>query len=310
MAAVRPVLPTDLAALVGSGRVYPNEAVTLDRGTSEESLRRLETAFEQWLSFATGKHTWISVRGATLRGLVSARKRGSRAAWEIDCLIDAAEDEPAVLMSLLDRVVFDAGHAGAEKIFLRVAEDSGVVPIARRCGFIPYATEVILQRDMPCEIGFANDSGLHPRRWIREDAYPTFRLYNRCTPEALRRVEGPTFTEWMAARERIGPRARQWVFSNGDRIDGWVRAAGRGESRRFEIMVAEDDIELHDAMITATLKRFHDQARLSCRTYTFATSLRNRLEQSGFRCADTFALLAKPVTRRVEEPQLAPAILA
>ena len=96
MTSVRTVRPTDLVALVAyDGRVYPNEAVTRDRIGKEMSPHPLETALEQWFSFATGRHTWISVKGATLRGLASARRRGSKAAWELDCLIDAAEAQSA-----------------------------------------------------------------------------------------------------------------------------------------------------------------------------------------------------------------------
>src|SRR6266568_3864603 len=101
----RTVLPTDLVALVSlDGRVYSNEAMTADRVGTQDSPHPLETAFEQWFSFATGRHTWISVKGPTLRGLISARKRGSKLAWEIDCLINAADDDSGVLMSLLDQV--------------------------------------------------------------------------------------------------------------------------------------------------------------------------------------------------------------
>ena len=70
MARVRTVRPTDLVALAGyDGRVRPNEAVTRDRIGTQASPHPLETALEQWFSFATGRHTWISVKGARLRGL-------------------------------------------------------------------------------------------------------------------------------------------------------------------------------------------------------------------------------------------------
>src|SRR5437763_1662541 len=103
MTTARPVRPTDLVALVSfDGRVYPNEAHTWDRlGRATESPRLLESAIEQWFSFATGRHTWISIQGQTIRGVVSARHRGSRLAWEVDCLIVAAEDAEPVALDLL-----------------------------------------------------------------------------------------------------------------------------------------------------------------------------------------------------------------
>src|SRR3972149_11202678 len=139
------VLPTDLVALVAfDGRVYPNEAMTRDRLGSETSPHPLETALEQWLSFATGRHTWISIKGATLRGLASARRRGSKAAWEVDCIIDAADDDRDVLTSLLEKGAADAARAGAENIFLRGPSDSHIVETATRTRFSPNLFEYLI----------------------------------------------------------------------------------------------------------------------------------------------------------------------
>lgn len=312
MAAVRPVLPTDLAALVGSGRVYPNEAVTLDRTGPESSPRPLEAAFEQWLSFATGKHTWISVRGVTLRGLVSARRRGAKSAWEIDCLIDGADDDAAVLMSLLDRLAADAGDAGAEKVFLRVQTDSEVIGIASRCGFVPYTTELVFERpgapDIAQSVGPPAPDGL--RRWTRSDAYDTYRLYNRWTPEPLRRVEAATFDEWRAAREKIGARSRQWALDLESGLAGWLRASAAGDVGRFELMADPSNPELIDVLLDAALTRLQAQPHLCCRTQQFATGLHQRLEDRGFLVAREYALLAKPIAQKVGVPQLVPVVPA
>src|SRR3990170_3074279 len=171
MSVARTVRPTDLVALVSfDGRVYPNEAKTRDRlGRDESGSRPLESAIEQWFSFATGRHTWISVRGATLRGLVSARARGSAAAWELDTLINAAEDDEGVCLSLLDRAVEDAGREGAEKVFLRVLSESPVLVMARRAGFACVATERLYAHQGP--VLMAKGSLPSLRRRSRADAY-------------------------------------------------------------------------------------------------------------------------------------------
>src|SRR5438477_3147328 len=145
----RTVLPTDLVALVSlDGRVYSNEAMTADRVGTQDSPHPLETAFEQWFSFATGRHTWISVKGPTLRGLISARKRGSKLAWEVDCLIDAAEDDSGVLMSLLDQVTEAAGRSGALKVFLRLPSGSFTERVASRCEFAAVRRERTYRRSI------------------------------------------------------------------------------------------------------------------------------------------------------------------
>src|SRR3989337_3285571 len=128
MSRARHPLPTDLVALIAhDGRVYPNEAKTWDRmGARQGGPHPLGTALEQWLSFATGKHTWVSVRGATIRGLISARRRAKRTAWEVDCLINADED-CAVARSLLERMIAGVAKQGAERVFLRVSAESPLV---------------------------------------------------------------------------------------------------------------------------------------------------------------------------------------
>lgn len=317
MTSVHTVRPTDLVALVSfDGRVYPNEAVTRDRIGAETSPRPLEAALEQWFSFATGRHTWISVKGATLRGLVSARRRGSRAAWEVDCLVDAAEDDSSVLMSLLDRLTVDAGRARAEKVFLRVASDSPVIETASRCGFTPYRTEMLMAatgRGGPRPATKANgraagaSGGL--RRWGRSDAYDTFRLYNRWTPEPVRRVEAATFREWLAARERLSSQrsTRQQVYEDGGRIVGWLRFAADTEVGRFDLMSAPESPDVMEKLVTAAHARLHEQSSLFTLVPDFAQGLRAQLQQFGFADSGEFAVLARLTTRPVRVSELAPA---
>lgn len=317
MTSVRTVRPTDLVALVAyDGRVYPNESVTRDRVGTETSAHPLEAALEQWFSFATGRHTWISVKGATLRGLISARQRGTRAAWEIDCLIDAAEDDPNVLLSLLDQVASDAGRAGAEKVFLRVASSSDVLKRACSAGFFAYLTERLLVARGPREAGAhegreasAPGSGQTLRRWSRADAYATFQLYNRWTAEPVRRIEAATFREWLASRERVSPprSTRQSVIEREGRIVGWLRTAAVGEVGRFDLMADPSAPELLDAVIDAALTRLGGQSALLSLLPDFAGGLRERLERRGFEEQGEFVVLARRTAQPVPAPELAPA---
>jgi hypothetical protein len=307
MTSVHTVRPTDLVALVAyNGRVYPNDAITRDRTGTHSSPHPLEAALEQWFSFATDRHTWISVKGATLRGLVSARRRGSRAAWELDCLIDAAEDDPSVLLSLLDRVTADAGRAGAEKLFLRVPAGSDVVPRVCAAGFTAYLTERLLvageERARP-EGSASNEL----RRAARGDAYPIFQLYNRWTPEPVRRVEAATFREWTAARERIAARGtRPLLLEHEGRIAGWLRAAADGELGRFDVM-ADPATEMLDTLIETALERLAKQSMVVTLVPDFAPALAQRLGERGFRAQGEFSVLARRTARPLPARELAPA---
>ena len=307
MSAARVVLPTDLVALATfDGRVYPNEAVTRDRLGTGASPHPIGAALEQWFSFATGRHTWISVRGATLRGLLSARRRGSRLAWELDCLIDAAEDDPGVLLSLLDQAVHDAGRAGAEKVFLRLDARSEVLPAVCRAGFTRYLGEELYEgAGAPAaDRGAASRLGLRRRRL--EDRYPLFQLYNAAVPESVRRVEAATFREWLAAQERVSApgRASQLVLERKGRLVAWVRVSSDGDTGRFDLLVHPSERELED-LLAAALTRLGRSRRLYALLPEYAEGLGRRLARLGFRKTGEYALLVRRTVVPVKVAELA-----
>ena len=311
MTNVHSVRPTDLVALAAfDGRVYPNEAVTLDRTGAASPPHLLEAALDQWFSFATGRHTWISVKGATLRGLASARRRGSKAAWELDCLIHAADDDSGVLMSLLDQVAADAGDAGAEKVFLRVASDSAIAKTAARCGFTPFLVETLMaaqdrRNDEEKQEGSDDRLRGRMRRWRRADAHATFRLYNVWAPERVRRQEAATFREWQAARQRLSPPrgASQRVLEQEGRVAGWLRTAAVGELGRFDLMADPTMPELLDTLIDAALRRLSEQSSLLTVVPEFAPGLAERLQRRGFAEQARFLVLARRTTKTLRLPR-------
>jgi hypothetical protein len=316
MTVARTVRPTDLVALVSfDGRVYPNEAKTRDRlGREESSPSPLESALEQWFSFATGRQTWISVRGSTLRGLISARRRSSNAAWEVDCLINAAEEE-SVCMSLLDRVSEEAGRGGAEKIFLRLAAASDVVPIVRRTGFVPCVVEnrfahegpVSAERpDRPARLRRAGPA-LSLRRRSRADAYALFQLYNVAVPESVRRVEAATFAEWLAAQERhwLGRRSTQLVLERDGYLGAWIRTAAEGDIGRFDLLVHPRELDLLEPLLMAALARLSGQGLLLTLVPEYQEPLARLLERMGFERQDQYVVMAKRTAALVKAPRLA-----
>jgi len=309
MTTARTVRPTDLVALVSfDGRVYPNEAKTRDRlGRDESAPHPLESAIEQWFSFATGRHTWISVRGATLRGLVSARARGTAAAWELDTLINAAEDDEGVSLSLLDRAVEDAGREGAQKVFLRVLSDSPVLPTARRAGFACVTTERLYVHQGPI---LMEKGSLPPlRRRSRADAYPLFQLYNAAVPEGVRRVEAVTFAEWLAAQERhwLARGATQLVLEEDGMVRAWVRTAAEGDIGRFDVLVhpkAEGHI---DGLLQAGLSRLSGQGTLLALVPHYQEPVARRLVRLGFQAGAEYLLLTRRTAAPVRAARLSPA---
>ena len=300
----RAVRPTDIVALVAfDGRVFPNEAHPWDRlGRTDERPRVLGSAFEQWFSFATGRATWVSVQGQTVRGVVSARRRATRLAWEIDTLIAAAEDPAAVAFTLFDQVVAGAARAGALKIFLRLEAGSDLLPAAHHAGFLSYARETLLRLDGPHPTD-APPPQLRLRPREKGDAYALYQLYNKATPAEVRRMEAATFQEWLTVQD-VRSRGRGRVDLVGEqqsRALAWVRASREADLGRLDLLIHPDAWPETEAVLAAGLAGLRQDRPVYCLVRDYAAPVRRRLEASGFVPAGDFVCLVKRLARPVRE---------
>ncbi len=295
MSSARHPLPTDLVALVFDGRVYPNQAKPLESLGLNERARPLETAIEQWFSFATGKHTWVSVRGVAIRGLISARRRAKHSVWEVDALIDA-DDDRSVGLSLFGRLVSGMVKQKAERVFLRLDAESHLVATAREAGFFAYANETLY-----CLEGRQERLPADPRLRSRSkgDLFGIYQLYTHAAPANVRAIEGATFREWQAAQERWGTSTSDLLVEQDGIINAWVRAAA-GSVGRFSALASGGDVSLDDLVKAAQSKLAGSDRVLSLvRDDNAALSL--CLERNGFRPIGRHAVLAKRLTRPTEE---------
>lgn len=296
MSSPRYPLPTDIVALAAlDGRVYPNEARPWDRLGQADHPRPLETALEQWFSFATGKHTWVSVRGAAIRGLICARRRSRPSVWEVEVLIDADEHKDVVL-SLLTRMIADVGKQGAERVFLRLDADSPLVAAARSAGFFPYLEETLYRRAGPGPVPPPLD-GMRPRR--RGDLLGLFQLYTRAVPSAVRSVEGPTLREWQAAQEPWVGHPVDLVLEENGVIGLWLRLA-RGPIGRFSLLAQPSRRDLEGA-VGAALRQMADARSVQVLVPAHCAGLVPVLQGLGFRAAGRYLHLARRLLRPVGE---------
>jgi hypothetical protein len=306
MSAARTVRPTDLVALVSfDGRVYPNEARTWERlGCRPEPPSVLGSAVEQWFSFATGRHTWISIQGQTIRGLISARPRGTRAAWEVDCLIAAAADPERVALDLFERLSAGGVRYGAQKVFLRLEAGSDLIRPARKAGFVPYATERLLRlsgapqhvrTDLSLPVGII----LRPRE--RQDDAALFQLYNRVVPHPVRMVEAATLAEWQAAQERrrAGRRAVDLVGERDGRIVLHLRAGRSDDAGRLDLTTETRAAEEIDALVAWGLRELGSRRPVYTVVPGYDRPLEERLLVAGFEPAGEYELLAKRLAQPV-----------
>ena len=306
----RAVRPTDLVALVSfDGRVYPNEAKTRSRvGKGDSAPHPLERALEQWFSFATGCHTWISIKGATLQGLVSARSRTSKSVWELDCIINAAEDGGEVCLGLLDQALRDAVRSQVERVFLRLSLESAILPLARRLGFCVYQHETLLTSAEPKPLPYDSHSLLRFRNDTRSDDRALFELYRAFTPEQAREAEAVTFDEWRSARDRswlIG-RVRQQLAERDGKVVAWYRSAMDGNRADFDLLLRPAE-PAREALFDAALGRIGGTSAMTL-VPDFASEYIQSLLHRGFQRGPEFVSLVMRTAVPVKAPQLAPAV--
>lgn len=301
MSSARTPLPTDIVALVSfDGRVYPNEARPLERlGVAVERTHPLEEAIEQWFSFATGKQTWVSVRGATIRGLISARPRSKRSAWEVEVLIDASDDD-AIALSLVSRMAAGVAKQGAERVFLRLEEESLLRTVARRSGFFEYATEVLYRRD--ARSWRPADVSISLRQRSRGDAFGVYQLQSQAVPANVRAVECPTFRDWQASQEKWGGRSSEMVRVEESAVTGWVRVMV-GQVGRIHALSESGD---YDPLLAAGLEVLQDR-EVFCLAPEHQPGLAAALERASFEPVGRYSAMARRLARPVEELATEPA---
>lgn len=296
MSNARRPLPTDIVALVSfDGKVHPNEAKPLDRLGMRDHTHALEEALEQWLSFATGKHTWLNVKGATIHGLVTARPRRKRSAWEVEILIDA-DDDNSVVLSLFSRMLSGVLRAGAERVFLRVDADSAVVDSARSAGFFSYQNETLyrLSRSPAVEPSVIS---LRPR--TKKDLLGVFQLYGRIAPANVRAIEGPTLREWQAAQEKWGKRTKDFIMEDDGVISAHVRTVG-GSTGRIAVL-AEGGQDTIDDLVRFALSRLKRSANVLCLASEHDSAVGRGLLDAGFEPDSRYTVLAKRLTKPIGE---------
>jgi hypothetical protein len=302
----RAILPTDFLALASfDGLSLSNEAWPRERlGAGGADWR--SAMLDQVLAVARGRRTWVSVQGQHLQGLVGARRRGGRQAWEIDYLLQAQDAD--VLTALLECALAGAGKAGAEKLFLRLEASCDLLPAVIDNGFAPYRREVLYAGTGSAS---TNGHGVQLRPVVPSDVYPLFGLYCRTTPESVRRSEAMTFGEWHAAQERRWMRNGVQLTSDGARgqLSAWVRAARLPQGVCVELLPEDEALDRLPALLSAAVSAVEGRGEpLFVLVADTDAGVRQRLEDLGLKPAQELVSLMRRTTRVQTLPKLTPAI--
>jgi hypothetical protein len=281
--------------------VHPNEAKPLEHLGLDERAHPLESTIEQWFSFVTGRHTWVSVRGATIRGLISARRRAKRSAWEVDALIDVDEDE-GVALSLFSRMIGGITKQRAERVFLRLDSRSHIADTARKAGFFPYSRETLYRLDAvpsvePVAVPF--------RSREKSDLMGMFQLYSHSVPANVRAIEGTTFREWQAAQESWGGSTKDLLLEEDGIITAWLRFM-TGQTGRFSL-IAQSLHFTPDALVENALTNLSGSHRVLCLVPEYNGSWAASLQARAFQPVASYTCYAQRLVKPAEELAQEPA---
>lgn len=287
---VRAFRPTDLLALIAfEGRTIPNEVVSWERWATEPSVRvSLAALLQQWLAVDSHRYTVLCLKGQTMRGLASAKKRAGRTAWEVDYLSVTAppEQREAIGQELLNQISKEAIKKGMERIFLRLPEESPWMEPVQRVGFRPYAKERLHRLDAVRDHQPTGRSQgpylLRPRG--RADYQPLFQLFSSIVPEGVKTAEGLTLRQWRDSREGgwEGLGKRQLVCEKDGIVIGWLSFRINGKVAQFRLMAHPEEWECLEFMLRYCLTRLEDKSPLLSLAPEFHWSLRRLLLENDF----------------------------
>lgn len=309
---VRAFRPTDLVALVVfEGRSFPNEAISWDRLTAESVARISLTALlQQWLILDSNRYTAMCMKGQTLLGLASAKKRYGRTAWEVDYLLVCAPaaQKQAIGLELLNNISQEAITKGVERIFIRLPEDGPWLEPVPQVGFRPYAKER-LYRLSAVDNGEPTGRSTPPyllRPQTRADQQPLFQVFSSIVPEGVKTAEGLTLRQWRDSREGgwEGLGKRQLVCEKDGIPVGWLSFRIDGRTAQFRLMAHPEERECLKFMLGYCLTRLKDKAPLLSLAPEYHYSLGQILLENGFEDISQFTTLFKQLVVPVGKARL------
>lgn len=305
---IRALRGTDLVLLVGfGGRALPNQAKTRQSlGREEGGARSWEAFLTSWLPLES-HHSWIATEEGRIQGLISARERQGRTAWEVNHLF-LTEDGPsqAVCLALLEHVA-TVPEERVEKVFLRLPKENPLVDVARRAGYFPYLTEFLYTRDQTPASQTQLPVYPNLRRRAPADDPELFRLYQAAIPETVRRAEAMTYREWRESREEAQRGKKDSVWLREGSITGWLRITSAGGARQLDLLAHPEEEEGLSRLLDYGLARLAAKPSMLCLVAEHQHRLTPLLESAGFVATETYLVLVKQRAVRLPQRGLVPA---
>ena len=265
----------------------PNEART--RGTINgvrlPSSLLTHTLAGRW-------RTWVLEERGRLQSLLSVRPRGGPRAWEVVYLY-SPEKEGA--LALLQEASLRLGQRGALRLFVRLPQESPLLPAVRLASFSPFTEE----REFAAQHPRAPEAlPLRPR--AGGDDHRLFLFYQQIVPGSVAQAQGVGVEEWRESQERW---PREWVREREGQVCGWLRLEERGPRGFLSLLAPPQDL---DGALGYGLARLRGRAWVHCLALAFQGELEGSLLELGFQKVGENTLLVKELVARVPQPSLAP----
>lgn len=184
---------------------------------------------------------------------------------------------------LLRHGIVAAGLEGVKRLYARIPATSPVRTAARRCGFVPYASEVVYVA--------ASAAPRSPGRLARPqrpaDLWAVHQLYTAVVPRQVQYAEALTSHSWDVPRTRVfgGYGCQAWLIEEGHQVVSYARVETRPDAHVMDMFVRPDRREVAGDLIETVLARLAamPQRPVYCLVRGYQTEWAYLLEEGGFR---------------------------
>ncbi len=250
------------------------------------------------------RHALAVVEGAQVLAVAVMRPRSGSGAWELSHIYVSPRWMHRC-EALLEHCSAYVGNRGAERLFLRVLEESPLQEVARRTGFFACHTEQVYELNR--RITDADRSSLlRLRSPTSADLHPLFQLYNACATPAVRSAYGLTLDQWRDAQEVLSGEVEQYVWEREGQLIGWFRLARHGGVVTVDALLHPEVGSAAPLLWAAVARLASPHRRLAWVVTGHQTALQNVLEEAGWELTRTYTVLIKTVVVRVTQMGMAP----
>ena len=266
---------------------------------------------QEWLLDNGRRHSWVLSRRGVPIGLVSCRQYKGPGSWEIDRL-QVSQGREWASVDLLEEANLALGRLGAERLVLRLPEDSPLHSCAMEAGFNPLIRERVYVRSpgVPSVLP-ADPSGDSARPGQDSDSFQLFRLYSVSVPASIRQMEALSLEDWQQTfgGRDLSPEG-QWVLERDGQIAAALTMAKGNGKRRLLDLLTNPKCPADYSHLLAWAEEV-EGARSTLVTllpeYLWTDSVERSLAARGFQAVTALTVYVKPVTARVRSVGLMPA---